>query len=222
MLQASTVRFLKELKKNNSKSWFDENRSTYEKAKKDYEQFVQSLIDKFAKSDSSIANLKAKECMFRINRDIRFSKDKSPYKTNFGASVNPGGKKSLLAGYYLHVEPGGSFVGGGIWSPMPAELSKVRQEIDYNFDEFKKIISSKKFTAVYGELYNGNDISLARVPKGYEADNPAAPFLKLKSVIAMKPISDKELQSPDLLSISSSAFQSLQPLIQFLNRALAV
>lgn len=222
MLQASTVRFLKELKKNNSKSWFDENRSTYEKAKKDFELFIQSLIDKYAKSDSSIASLKAKDCMFRINRDIRFSKDKSPYKTNFGASINPGGKKSPLAGYYLHVEPGGSFVGGGIWSPMPPELGKVRQEIDYNFDEFRKIITSKKFLAAYGELHNGNDISLARVPKGYEAENPAAQFLKLKSVIAMKPISDKELQSPDLLSISSSAFQSLQPLIQFLNRALAV
>ncbi len=222
MLQASTVKFLKELKKNNAKSWFDENRSAYEKAKKDFEQFIQILIDKTAKSDGSIAGLKAKDCLFRINRDIRFSKDKTPYKTNFGASINQGGKKSPFAGYYLHVEPGGSFVGGGIWSPMPEDLSKIRQEVDYNFDEFKKIVTAKKFTSVYGSLYAGGDVSLSRVPKGYDTTNPAAEFLKLKSIIAMKPVTDKELQSPALAALAATAFQSLQPLIQYLNRALAV
>ena len=221
MLQAATVRFLKDLKKNNSKSWFDENRSSYENAKKDFEEFIQRLINKTSKSDDTLLGLTAKECLFRINRDVRFSKDKSPYKTNFGASINRGGKKSLYAGYYLHVEPGNSFVGGGLWSPMPPELSKVRQEIDYCFDEFKKIVQSKKFTSAYSSLLHTNEVSLSRVPKGYEADNPAAEFLKLKSIIAMKPLTDKELQSEQLLVSSYSALQALQPLIHFLNRALA-
>ena len=102
MLKASTLRFLKDLKKNNNKPWFDANRNSYESARRDFESFIQTVIDKFSKSDQSLAGLKAKECMFRINRDVRFSKDKSPYKTNFGASINKGGKKSFFAGYYFH------------------------------------------------------------------------------------------------------------------------
>ena len=110
---------------------------------------VQNVIDEFCKTDTTLASLDAKKCMFRINRDIRFSKDKSPYKTNFGASINPGGKISFKAGYYLHIQPGNSFVGGGIYQPMPDVLKKIRQEVDYNFDEFKNIINNKKFKAVY-------------------------------------------------------------------------
>jgi len=158
--------------------------------------------------------------MFRINRDIRFSKDKSPYKTNFGASINRGGKKSMLAGYYFHCEPGEAFVGGGIWQPMPPELKKVRQEVDYNFNEFKKIIGSKKFKPVYGELYKGNDVSLSRMPKGYEENNPAAEYLKLKSYLAMTNLSEKDLISKDLLKNTIAAFEALQPLIKFINEAL--
>ena len=106
----------------------------------------------FAKKDEAIASLKAKDCVFRINRDVRFSKDKSPYKSNMGASFIKGGKKSVLSGYYFHCEPGNSFVGGGLWMPEVDGLKKLRQEIDYNFDEFKKIIGSKKFAATYKEL----------------------------------------------------------------------
>src|SRR6266436_6635690 len=119
MLQPSTLRFLKDLKKNNNKAWFDSHRKQFEDAKKDFSDFNQTVIDKHSKKDKSIKELSSKNCLFRINRDIRFSKDKSPYKTNLGASINPGGKKSVLAGYYFHCEPGQSFVGGGLWMPMP-------------------------------------------------------------------------------------------------------
>ena len=220
MLQPSTLKFLKELKKNNHKPWFDANRSVYELAKKDYETFIQRIIDDLAKSDETIHGLRAKDCMFRINRDVRFSKDKSPYKSNFGAFINKGGKKSNLAGYYFHLEPGSSFVGGGLWMPMPKELAQVRQEIDYCFTEFKKIIGSAGFKKSYGEIHQGDDDKLQRVPKGYDAENPAAEFLKFKSFTAMKAITDKELTDPDMEKKSVSALKALQPLIQFINRSI--
>lgn len=220
MLQTSTIKFLKDLKKNNNKAWFDANRPVYESAKKDYENFVQQLIDKLSVSDASISGLKAKECMFRINRDVRFSKDKSPYKTNFGAFINKGGKKSNLAGYYFHLEPGSSFIGGGLWMPMPKELAQVRQEIDYCFAEFKKITGAASFKKSYVEISQGEEYKLQRVPKGYEADNPAAEFLKLKSFTAMRAVTDKELTTPDLVKNSVAALKALQPLIEFINRAI--
>ncbi|HLO80078.1 MAG TPA: DUF2461 domain-containing protein, partial [Chitinophagaceae bacterium] len=123
--------FLKKLKKNNNKPWFDANRHLYVEAKVEFEDFVSSLITSYGKHDPAIAHLLPKDCIFRINRDVRFSKDKSPYKNNFGASITSGGKKSPFAGYYVHIEPGAGFVGGGLWQPMPDMLAKVRQEIDY-------------------------------------------------------------------------------------------
>jgi uncharacterized protein (TIGR02453 family) len=220
MLRQPTLKFLKDLKKNNNKTWFDNHRKEYEAAKQDFSDFIQLVIDRHAKTDPTIGSLKAKECMFRINRDIRFSKDKSPYKTNFGASINRGGKKSSFAGYYFHCEPGESFVGGGLWMPMPPELKKVRQEIDYCFDEFKKIIGSKKFKSIYGDLSREEEMSLSKVPQGFEKDSPAADYIKMKSFIAMKSFSEKDMLSKDLIRQTITAFESLYPLIQFINRAL--
>ena len=220
MLLPATLKFLKDLKKNNDKSWFDAHRPQYEAAKKNFEQFIQAVIDKHGKQDPSIKELTAKSCMFRINRDVRFSKDKAPYKTNFGASINRGGKKSIYAGYYFHCQPGESFVGGGLWIPMPPETKKVRQEIDYCFEEFEKIVGNKKFKATYGTLYRGDDVSLARVPQGFEKDNPAAEYLKLKSWLAMQELQDSDLTSDTLVKKTVAAFEALQPLLMFLNRAL--
>jgi len=221
MIQASTLKFLKELKKNNNKPWFDANRKRYEEAKKDFENFIQQVINAHSKKDKTLASLKAKDCMFRINRDVRFSKDKSPYKTNLGASINKGGRKAFqTAGYYFHLEPGQLFVGGGVYQPFPPELNKVRQEIDYCFDEFKKIIASKKFKSVYGDLDKSKEFLLSRVPKGYEPDNPAAEYLKLKSYIAMTNLSDKDATSKTLIKKTTEAFDTLLPLVNFLNRAL--
>jgi uncharacterized protein (TIGR02453 family) len=222
MLQASTLKFLKDLKKNNNKPWFDANRKKYEDAKADFLHFIQKVIDTYSKKDKSLSDLKAKDCMFRINRDVRFSKDKSPYKSNFGASINKGGRKAFnSAGYYFHLEPGQLFLGGGIYQPMPPELSKVRQEVDYSFKEFKKIIGSKKFKTIYKDLDKSKEFTLSRVPKGYEADNPAAEYLKLKSYIAMTQLTDKDVVSKNLLKKTNDAFESLKPMIDFFNRALA-
>jgi len=222
MLQTSTIKFLKDLKKNNNKPWFDKNRKVYEAAKADFGAFIQKVIDQHGKNDPSIKNLVAKDCMFRINRDIRFAKDKSPYKTNFGASINKGGRKAWnSAGYYFHLEPGGCFTGGGLYGAPPEELKKVRQEIDYNFDGFKKIITSRKFKSIYGDLDRSKEFLLSRVPKGYEADDPAAEYLKLKSYIAMISLSDADLTSKDLVKKIVIAFEALQPLINFINESLA-
>ena len=221
MLQATTIRFLKDLKKNNNKPWFDANRKSYDAAKNDFEQFVSAILQKFSDKDDDIRPLKPKECMFRINRDIRFAKDKTPYKTNMGASFSKGGKKSVFAGYYFHCEPGGkSFTGGGIWMPMPEDVKKVRQEIDYCFDEFQKITGSKKFAGVYGDLNRDEEVSLVNLPKGYEKDNPAAPYIKLKSWIATKTLPDTDLTNESLTTGVIKSFEALQPLIGFINRAL--
>ena len=219
MLQSSTLKFLKDLKKNNNKTWFDAHRKEYEEAKTDFANFIQQVIDKYAKNDPSIKLLAAKDCMFRINRDIRFSKDKTPYKTNIGAYINRGGKKSLYGGYYFHCEPGQSFVGGGLWMPMPPELNKVRQEIDYNFPAFKKIITSKKFKSVYKDLSRDKEYVLSRVPKGYESTNEAAEYLKLKSFVSLTTLKDADLTSKNLLKKTVDAFEALQPLIHFVNEA---
>lgn len=220
MLQASTLKFLKDLSKHNNKPWFDAHRQQYDDAKKDFETFIQTIIDKHGRRDTYIKELTAKNCLFRINRDIRFSKDKTPYKTNMGASISRGGRKSIYAGYYFHLEPGQSFVGGGIWMPMPEETKKVRQEIDYCLDEFRKIVESKKFKTVYGGLYIDSETSLSRVPQGFEKDNPAAEYLKLKSWIATQALKDADITSKDLVKKALMAFETLQPLVEFINRSL--
>jgi len=221
MLQPSTLKFLKDLKKNNNKPWFDANRKRYEQAKSDFINFIQKVIDAHSKKDKSLITIKAKDCLFRINRDVRFSKDKSPYKTNFGASINKGGRKAFnSAGYYFHLEPGQLFIGGGVYQPMSPELNKLRQEIDYCFDEFKKIIGTKKFKSVYGDLDKSKEFSLTRVPKGYEPSNLASDYLKLKSFIAFTNFSDLDATSNKLLKKTTDAFETLQPLVNFLNRAI--
>lgn len=221
MLQPSTLKFLKDLKRNNNKPWFDANRKRYEEAKSDFTAFIQQVIDGLGKKDKTISGLRAKDCLFRINRDIRFSKDKSPYKTNFGASINAGGRKAMhSAGYYFHLEPGQCFTGGGLYQPMPEELKKVRQEIDYNFKDFKKILNAKAFKSIYKDLDKSDEFLLSRVPKGYEPGNPAAEYLRLKSYIAMTELPDKDLGSKNLLKKTLDALAALQPLIAFINKGM--
>ena len=222
MISPDTLKFLKALQKNNNKPWFDLHRKEYEAAKQDHLALVQAVIDLYGKKDASINILTAKECIFRINRDVRFSKDKSPYKVNFGASINKAGKKAWnSAGYYFHIEPGKSFAGGGLYMPEAPVLKMVRQEIDYNLTSFQKILSDKKFKSVYGDLDRSSEISLSRIPKGYEPDNPAAPHLKLKGYIAMVNIPDEVLKSKAATKTIAAAFEALRPLVDFLNKAVS-
>jgi uncharacterized protein (TIGR02453 family) len=172
--------FLDELKRNNTKEWFDLNRKRYESLRKSWINFVNDLIIEIAKFDPDFVNLEGKDCIFRINKDIRFSKDKSPYKTNFGASINIGGKKEFAGGYYFHFAPDEIFCAGGTYMPSAEKLAAIRQEIDYIYDDFSSIVNArnvvKRFKSLGGE-------KLSRPPKGYEAANPAIEYLKMKSFI---------------------------------------
>ncbi|MEP7143977.1 MAG: DUF2461 domain-containing protein [Ferruginibacter sp.] len=221
MFQPSTLTFLRELKKNNNKPWFDNHREKYLSAKTDFENFIARILASVSAFDSDIKELEVKNCTFRINRDIRFSKDKTPYKTNMGASFNRGGKKSVFAGYYFHLEPGGkSFAGGGLWMPEALELKKLRQEIDYCFPEFNKIITSRAFKSQYPGLEMNEGQMLVNVPKGYDKENPAASFLKLKSFVTTKNIPDSHLNTPALVKEITLAFKTLLPLVVFMNRSM--
>jgi uncharacterized protein (TIGR02453 family) len=218
MINPSTIQFLKTLKKNNTKEWFEENRKRYAEAKENYLDFVGEVLGKMKKIDVSLTALEPKQCVFRINRDVRFSKNKDPYKTNMGASFSKGGKKVQCAGYYFHLEPGASFIGGGFWMPMAPELNKIRQEIDYDCEAFNKILDTKKFKGCFGKMSESE--KLTRPPKGYEADNPAIELLKLKSFVVMTAVSDTELTETALVKKVVDHFETMKPLIDFLNRAI--
>ena len=220
MLQSSTLKFLKGVKKNNNKPWFEKNKNSYLAAKDDIEQLTGHLLNGLGKTDKSIADLKAKDCQFRIYRDVRFSKDKTPYKTNMGAWMNKGGKKINSAGYYFHCEPGHSFIAGGFYLPMPPELNKIRQEIDYNFDEWKKIINNKNFNKYFVKGVEGIE-SLSRPPKGYDDTNPAIEFLKMKSFIVTHQLTDTDIQSKTLVKEVLKTYEAMKPFIDFLNHAVA-
>ncbi len=220
MLQPSTLAYIKKLSKNNNKAWFEENRQQFESAKVDFELLVKTVIENFGGTDPDIALLEPKKCIFRQYRDIRFSKDKTPYKQHMGASFDRGGKNSGFAGYYLHIEPGNkSMAGGGIWMPDAPRLKKVRQEIDYNWDEFSAIINNRNFKTIYGDLEAG-EYKLSREPKGYEKDNPAIEYLKLKSFVGIRTLSDEELTSEEIAAHIVNCFTALMPLVKFINRAL--
>lgn len=218
MLSNDTLKFLKELKKNNNKQWFELNRKRYETAQADIKNFVAAWISSFGAKDNSIAHLDPKRCIFRIHRDVRFSSDKSPYKNNLGAYLNKGGKGINDAGYYLHIEPGNCFFGAGNYMPMPEALQKIRQEIDYNFDEFSKIIHAKKFKEYFGDLSQEN--KLKRPPKGYDASNASIEYLKLKSFTVFKKLDDDFFLSKDMLKKTTELCVAAKPFIDFLNTAI--
>ena len=219
MLQSTTLKFLKDLKNNNNKPWFDDHRKQYETARADFYTLVEKLIQAISKFDAPIGLLTVKECVFRINRDVRFSKDKAPYKSNMACYFNRAGKNGLGAGYYLHIEPGKNFAAGGIWVPEPAILAGIRQEIDYNFTDWKKITENKSFKKKFTEGITSND-SLVRPPKGYDENNPAIEFLKMKSFIVRKAFADADLQHKSFVTEVAKTFNTMKPLIDFLNTAL--
>jgi len=221
MIQAQTLQFLSILKENNNKPWFDANRKTYETAKKNFAEVVQELIKGIGKFDKSIeeAQLEVKNCTFRINRDVRFSKNKDPYKTNFGASFSKGGKKAHSAGYYLHIDPSECFLAGGIWMPEPDDLKKIRIEIDYNYYEINSILTAESFKKYFP---NGLDREAftVRPPKGYDDTNPAIELIKLKSFTASSVIDSNEILKPNFTDTVLEGFKAMQPYIEFLNRAI--
>ena len=213
-----TLTFLRALKKNNNKEWFDAHRDNYLKVKDEFSSTVEHLIAEIARFEPAIGNLKPKDCIFRINRDIRFSNDKRPYKENFGAAISPGGKKSPMGVYYLHIQPGNeSMIAGGIYMPMPDTLKKLRQEIDYNPGPLLNFMKSKIFKQYFGELTGDK---LKRIPQGYSEDHPHADLLKFKSYLVVRNFSDKEVSAPGFLKEVLKSFKALKPLNDYLNTAL--
>lgn len=211
------IKFLKALKQNNNREWFTQNKEFFQSTKNNFNDIVETLITGIAKHDNDIAGLEAKDCIFRIYRDIRFSKDKTPYKTNFGAYMAPGGKKSGKTGYYIHIEPGGSsFLAGGLYMPPSEQLKAIRQEIDYNIEEFKKIIGDKNFVKYFGSVTGDK---LKKAPKGYPADHPEIELLKFKSYIVMHKVKDNQLLDEGFLKYAIDVFGVMQPFNGFLNRA---
>jgi uncharacterized protein (TIGR02453 family) len=219
-LSPNTLTFLEKLSKNNTKEWFESNRKMYEAAKQDFLQLTQNALIQVSKWDETIAHLEPKNCVFRINRDVRFSKNKDPYKNNMGMSIAKGGKKINTAGYYFHLQPNACFIGGGFYMPMGDDLHKIRQEIDYNFSDFNKIIKAKSFASIYKQLEATKEYKLSRPPKGYDESNPAIEFLKLTCFVATVPLSNEVVLDKNIEKTISTHFKALHPLISFINNAL--
>ena len=217
MLSTATISFLEQLAANNNKPWFDANRDAYVAAKEDFEGLVTGILQGLSAGDPAYSELKAKDCIFRIFRDVRFGKDKTPYKPNFGAAFSKGGKKAAGPGFYMHIEPGGkSFAGGGMWMPEAPLLKAIRQEIDYNWGEFEGIINHAPFKKLFPEVEGEK---LKKLPKDYAAENPAIEYLKLKSFVVTHNIKDAQLTAGNLAKTVVHAFATMQPFIDFLGRA---
>ena len=208
--------FLTDLIANNNREWFENNKERYKQAHAYFLEIVQHTIEGIGKFDQDIAHLEPKKCTYRIYRDVRFSKDKTPYKVHFGAEMAPGGRRSGLAGYYIHIQPGGSIVAGGVWHPAPENLVKIRQEIDYNGESLKKIINTKAFRDIYGEMKGDK---LKRPPKGYDPEHDDIELIKFKDFLAYTNLSDKEVKSKEYLSKVLGHLKILKPLNDFLNVA---
>jgi uncharacterized protein (TIGR02453 family) len=220
MIQRHTFDFLKELVENNNREWFQANKERYEVARDNVIEFTAGWIKLMHKTDPNIDEaLDAKKCVMRIYRDIRFSKNKTPYKNNFGISIPTKGVKAGRAEYFLHISPGNSFIAGGYWMPETAHLKAIRQEIDYNAAELKKIIDDAGFIELFGEFRKQEQ--LKSVPREYGADNENIELLKLKSFVAFHQLKDEELLHKNAVAEIASVCSKIYPLNVFLNNALA-
>lgn len=218
MITHYTIDFLNDLKANNNREWFQANRKRYEKVRTEVDGLMNQMIPEIAAMDPSIGLPDLKDCAFRINRDIRFSPDKSPYKTHFGVFVAKGGRKSIYPGYYVHIEPGSSLLAGGIYMPQPEVLKLIRQEVYFNADEFVKILSEKHFRKLFGELDPFD--KMKKPPRDFPADFPHIDLLKYRSYTVVHALSDDQVLSGDFVAYSLSVFRAMLPLHTFLRRAI--
>ncbi len=218
-IKQRTLDFLSHLNDNNNREWFQENKLWYEEAKQNVEEFTEELLTTIKQADGSIPeHITAKKSVLRIYRDIRFSKNKTPYKSNFGISISAGGKATGSAGYYFHIEPDKSFIAGGYWAPEASHLKAIRQEIDYNTSDFLKIIESKEFKDYFGGLEREDALKFA--PKGYDIDHSHIEILKLKSFVCVRDINNKSVTSDKGMDEISKGIKLIVPFNQFLQNAL--
>lgn len=212
------LNFLKSLSKNNNRDWFEKNKPKYIETKTLFDDFVEAFHKELLKFDESLAGLNPRKLAFRIYRDVRFSKDKRPYKVNMGAGLSAHGKMEQEPGYYIHIEPGKSFVAGGFYMPNPENLAKIRQEIDYNSKTFLKILNDKKFKKHFAGLDDFDRLKTA--PKGYPKDHPQIELLKNKSFIVSHYFTDKEVQDKKFVKTASEVAKAMKPLNDFLLNAI--
>lgn len=219
MLSKESLQFIDDLTANNNRDWFLDNKKRYEKFKADYQNLVGAFLDKMKPLDPSLELLEVKNCTFRINRDIRFSKDKTPYKNHLGIWMSSGIKGNNRAGYYIHIGKTESFIAGGFYSPEADDLKKVRKEIAFFYEDLDEIVSEKSFKKIFENLDQSN--ALKNAPKDYEKEHPAIEFLKLKSFTATQKFDYKEATNSDFVQKTVDKLIVLKPLIDFLNRALS-
>lgn len=218
MLSKESLQFIDDLTANNNRDWFLDNKKRYEKFKTDYQNLVAEFLAEMKPLDPSLEVLEVKNCTFRINRDIRFSKDKTPYKNHLGIWMSSGTKGANRAGYYIHIGKNESFIAGGFYSPEAEDLKKVRKEIAFFYDDLEEIVAEKAFKKIYEKLDTSN--SLKNAPKDYEKDHPAIEFLKLKSFTATQKFEYNEATKSDFLKKTVEKLILLKPLNDFINRAL--
>ena len=219
MLTKESLQFIDDLTANNNRDWFLDHKKRYEKFKEDYQNLVAAFLAAMKPLDATLELLEVKNCTFRINRDIRFSKDKTPYKNHLGIWMSPGFKGSNRAGYYIHLGRNESFIAGGFYSPEAVDLKKVRKEIAFFYDDLEEIVEEKSFKTIYGNLDTTN--SLKNAPKDHEKDHPAVEFLKLKSFTATQKINFTDAVNPNFVKETVAKLILLKPLNDFLNRALS-
>ena len=216
-INKETLNFLSTLDINNNREWFNENKPLYLEAKANFENVVNEIISEVAEFDSSVERLEAKNCIFRIYKDTRFSKDKTPYKTNIGASLVEKGPKTLnQAGYYIHLEPSKSFLAGGVYMTEQKNLKAIREAISSDGETFLKILNKKSFKDVL-ELQG---TKLVKVPQGFDKENPMGDYLKFKQFTVFHPLSDAEVLDKNFVKNTVTVLKEMYPFNQFLNDAI--
>lgn len=213
------IPFLSALANNNNKVWFDANKQWYQQARSQMIQIATGMIEGLAAIDPAIGSPDPKKCLFRQNRDIRFSTNKNPYKTNMGAYFAPGGKNLPFAGYYIHIEPGASFFGGGLYHPEKEQLQKVRKEIYFNAEEFSKILNEPLFAKTFGSMM---DEKLKRPPQGFPADFRHIELLKYTSFAVGCSFASEDHSPAEIIRQGIQVFTIMTPLVKYLNHALSL
>jgi len=213
-LTAPTLDFLRDLVDNNHREWFHANRSRYDAAKLELCGLVERVLAG-ASTFEPLHNTAVKDCIFRINRDIRFSKDKAPYKPHLAFAIGPGGRHSGRIDYFVQIQPGNkSFLGAGMWQPTPPQLAKFRQEIDYNVAELKEIIEDDTFRTYFPEAAGE---TMKTTPKGYAADHPEIELLRRKELFFLHRYTDKEVLKPNFADEIVRGCQIIKPYCDLLN-----
>ncbi len=215
VISKETFHFLEKLKSNNNKPWFEKNRPLYEKARAEYLSFVTELMTGIRKIEA-IPEKEPAKYVQRIYRDIRFSKDKTPYKSHFSSIIDRGPENKKCP-VYLHIQPGKSMIAGGVWDPPAETLKMVRQEIDYNSMDLKKITNSKEFLKLFGKI---SGAKLSRPPKGYDADNPNIEILKFKQLYIERSFDDSLVLSKLLIPEILKTYKAALPFFRFFDTAM--